>query len=62
MEPQHNVGADPIEPQAEAAVMTTTEPLHIEEIRVMIIGFLLGLTVGGVFLIYIVLDAAKLLT
>jgi hypothetical protein len=36
-------------------------PPDDEQLRLLVMGFATGLTIGGVFLIYIVLSAAKLL-
>jgi hypothetical protein len=55
-------GTTPMSPQIPAeSSMEPEPPPEDEQLRLLLMGFATGLTIGGVFLIYIVLSTAKLL-
>jgi hypothetical protein len=55
-------GTTPMSPEIPAeSSMEPEAPPADEQLRLLVIGFATGLTIGGVFLIYIVLSTAKLL-
>ena len=63
METQAHSEANPaaIDQGSEPPAIPSPEARSREELRMLFFGFGLGITVGAVFLIYIVLDAAHLL-
>lgn len=50
--------------ESDAAILAFLDdpPREREEMRMLLIGFATGLSIGAIFLIYVVLDAAHLLT
>jgi hypothetical protein len=62
VEAQHEANPAPIEEHGETVPIADPDTRQNDELRVMVIGFLVGMTIAGVFLVYIVLEAARLLT
>lgn len=60
MQPETNSALD--DSGDAATALADTEAPQNDQMLVLVVGFAIGMTIGGMFLIYIVLASARLLT